>query len=51
MNPAAFADNLLAPPILFFLLGLIAVLLKSDLELPAPLSRTLSLCLLFALGF
>lgn len=51
MNPAAFAENLLAPPILFFLLGLAAVWLRSDLELPAPLPKALSLFLLFAIGF
>jgi hypothetical protein len=44
MNP------LLDPAILFFLLGASAGLLKSNLEVPAPLSRFLSLYLLMALG-
>ncbi len=43
-------QNLIQPPILFFVLGMTAVLLKSDLELPAPLPKVLSLYLLFAIG-
>lgn len=41
---------LVDPAILFFLLGAAAGLLKSNLEVPAPLSRFLSLYLLMALG-
>lgn len=43
--------NFLNPPILFFVLGLLAVLVKSDLEIPAPIPKILSLYLLFAIGF
>ena len=43
--------NLLNPPILFFFLGLAAVFVKSDLEIPAPIPKILSLYLLFAIGF
>ncbi len=43
-------QNFIQPPILFFLLGVAAALAKSDLELPAPLPRVLSLYLLFAIG-
>lgn len=43
--------NFLNPPILFFFLGLLAVLVKSDLEIPAPIPKILSLYLLFAIGF
>lgn len=43
-------QNLLQPPILFFVLGMAAVIFKSDLELPAPLPKVLSLYLLFAIG-
>jgi uncharacterized protein len=43
--------NLSNPTILFFLLGVIAVLLKSDLEIPASSSKFISLYLLFAIGF
>ncbi len=42
--------NLVDPAILFFALGAIAGLLKSNLEIPAPISRFLSLYLLMALG-
>jgi uncharacterized protein len=38
------------PAILFFVFGLCAALLKSNLEIPAPISRFLSLYLLMALG-
>lgn len=44
MNP------LLDPALLFFMLGLIAGLFRSNLDIPAPLSRFLSLYLLMALG-
>lgn len=44
MNP------LLDPALLFFVLGIAAGLLRSNLEIPAPLSRFLSLYLLMALG-
>ncbi len=44
-------QNLLTPPILFFALGMLAVLLKSDLEIPQPFPKILSLYLLFAIGF
>ncbi|CAM3658807.1 sodium-dependent bicarbonate transport family permease [Paracidovorax anthurii] len=43
-------NHLLDPAILFFVLGLAAGLLRSNLEIPAPLSRFLSLYLLMALG-
>jgi hypothetical protein len=42
--------NLLDPAILFFLFGMLAGALKSNLEIPAPISRFLSLYLLMALG-
>lgn len=43
-------DNLLSPPILFFVLGAFATLVKSDLEIPNQAARFLSLYLLFAIG-
>lgn len=46
-----FAANLLSPPILFFLLGLTAVFVRSNLELPEPVPKLLSLYLLMSLGF
>lgn len=51
MNADLISANLLNPPVLFFLLGGLAVLFKSDLELPAPIPKALSLYLLLALGF
>jgi len=44
-------SNLLNPPILFFLLGLLAVAARSDLDLPPPIPRLLSLYLLLSIGF
>ena len=42
--------NLLDPAILFFVFGVFAGLVKSNLEIPTPISRFLSLYLLMALG-
>lgn len=43
-------QNLLDPAILFFLFGLLAGALKSDLEIPPAIAKFLSLYLLMALG-
>lgn len=43
-------DILLSPPILFFFLGVVATLVKSDLEVPKPIARLLSLYLLTSIG-
>lgn len=43
-------DNLLDPAILFFALGLLAGVARSNLEIPAPITRFLSLYLLMAIG-
>lgn len=51
MDISPLITNLLNPPVLFFFLGGLAVLLRSDLELPNPLPKTLSLYLLLAIGF
>ncbi len=45
------ADNLLSPIILFFALGLIASLARSDLSIPEAAAKMLSIYLLFAIGF
>ncbi|EXX88271.1 sodium-dependent bicarbonate transport family permease, partial [Paenibacillus darwinianus] len=42
--------NLLSPIVLFFVLGLSAALLKSDLKIPSGLSEALSIYLLIAIG-
>jgi len=44
-------SNILNPPVLAFFLGMLAVWLKSDLEIPPPLPKLFSLYLLFAIGF
>jgi uncharacterized protein len=43
--------NLTNPTLLFFVLGVIATKLKSDLEIPASSSKFISLYLLFSIGF
>lgn len=43
-------DTFLDPAILFFVFGMAAGLVKSNLEIPQPISRFLSLYLLMALG-
>lgn len=43
-------QNLLDPAILFFMLGIAAGLIRSNLEIPQPIARFLSLYLLMALG-
>ncbi|MEM6327937.1 MAG: sodium-dependent bicarbonate transport family permease [Bacteroidota bacterium] len=42
--------SLLSPVVLAFVLGALAVTVKSDLEIPAPLYRALSIYLLLAIG-
>ena len=44
-------ENLTNPALLYFILGIIAVYLKSDLEIPNNSSKFISLYLLFAIGF
>ncbi|WP_320663357.1 sodium-dependent bicarbonate transport family permease [Prochlorococcus sp. MIT 1223] len=51
MEANLILQNVLSPPILFFFLGTIAVALRSDLEIPAPLPKLFSLYLLLAIGF
>jgi hypothetical protein len=51
MQSSLILQNLLTAPILFFFLGGLAVLLGSDLEIPAPLPKLFSLYLLLAIGF
>lgn len=44
-------DNLTNPALLFFILGIVSVQLKSDLEIPPNSSKFISLYLLFSIGF
>ncbi|MEO1081130.1 MAG: sodium-dependent bicarbonate transport family permease [Pseudomonadota bacterium] len=48
---SAFFANLTSPPLLFFFLGAFATIARSDLDLPNPVARAISLYLLFAIGF
>jgi len=51
MNFDLLISNLGNPAFLFFLLGILAVKFKSDLEIPANSSKFISLYLLFSIGF
>lgn len=44
-------SNLTNPTLLFFVLGIFAALVKSDLEIPESSSKFISLYLLFSIGF
>jgi hypothetical protein len=51
MDYSILISNLTNPTLLFFILGVIAALIKSDLEIPAQSSKFISLYLLFSIGF
>lgn len=51
MDSSLILQNLISPPVLFFFLGVIAVFVGSDLEIPSPLPKLFSLYLLLAIGF
>jgi uncharacterized protein len=51
MNLDFLFHDLSNPTILFFLLGIVAVLIKSDLEIPESSFKFISLYLLFSIGF
>ncbi|MBC5863581.1 sodium-dependent bicarbonate transport family permease [Flavobacterium turcicum] len=51
MNLNLLIENLTNPALLFFVLGIIAVLVKSDLQIPEGSSKFISLYLLFSIGF
>lgn len=51
MNFSLLLENLTNPALLFFVLGLLAVYIKSDLEIPPNSSKFISIYLLFAIGF
>jgi hypothetical protein len=48
---AIFLENFLSPPILFFVLGLVAGRAHSDLDISENIGRVLSLYLMMAIGF
>src|SRR6056297_4073398 len=51
MDLQLLLDNLFRSALLFFFLGLFAVQIKSDLEIPESSSKFISFYLLFAIGF
>jgi uncharacterized protein len=51
MDISLIQSNILNPPVLFFFLGMLAVFVQSDLEIPNPLPKLFSLYLLVAIGF
>ena len=51
MDFQVLISNLTNPTLLFFILGIIATIVKSDLEIPQSSSKFISLYLLFAIGF
>jgi uncharacterized protein len=51
MNYDLLIENLTNPALLFFVLGILATYLRSDLQIPANSSKFISLYLLFAIGF
>ncbi|MEQ8318028.1 MAG: sodium-dependent bicarbonate transport family permease [Phycisphaerales bacterium] len=51
MDPSALTQNLLSPPILFFALGMLATLVRSDLSVPPAIAKGLSIYLLVSIGF
>ena len=51
MSSEILISNLTNPTLLFFVLGIFAVLIKSDLEIPAQSVKFISIYLLFSIGF
>ncbi len=51
MNIDLLIENITNPALLFFMLGMLAVAVKSDLEIPPNSSKFISLYLLFSIGF
>lgn len=51
MNLDLLFENLTNPALLFFLLGILSVQLRSDLEIPKTSSKFIALYLLFSIGF
>ncbi|MGD2179906.1 sodium-dependent bicarbonate transport family permease [Lusitaniella coriacea LEGE 07167] len=51
MDSSFILSNILNPPVLFFFIGMVAVFLQSDLDIPLPRPKLFSLYLLFAIGF
>lgn len=50
MDTAILIENLISPITLAFLLGMLATLIRSDLEIPEPVIRIFAIFLLFSIG-
>ncbi len=50
MNISSLFLNFINTPVLFFFMGMLAIALKSNLEIPQPIPKFFSLYLLFAIG-
>tara|TARA_B110000046_G_scaffold39416_1_gene43400 strand:- start:829 stop:990 length:162 start_codon:yes stop_codon:yes gene_type:complete len=51
MDLSLLFENLTNPALLFFVLGILAVLLKNDLKIPKTSSNFISLYLPFSIGY
>ncbi|MBY0515443.1 MAG: sodium-dependent bicarbonate transport family permease [Bacteriovoracaceae bacterium] len=51
MNTQLLLINLTNPTLLFFVLGIVATIVKSDLEIPSQTIKFISIYLLFSIGF
>ena len=51
MNLESLTDNITNPALLFFILGIVAVQIKSDLKIPENSSKFISIYLLLSIGF
>lgn len=51
MDTGILISNLTNPTLLFFVMGIVATVVKSDLEIPPTTVKFISLYLLFAIGF
>ncbi|CAN2193162.1 Na+-dependent bicarbonate transporter superfamily [Candidatus Nanopelagicaceae bacterium] len=49
-SQSLLTSNLLSVPVLVFILGIVAALFRSDLRLPEPVYRAISIFLLFGIG-
>jgi len=50
MDTSLLLENLVSPITLAFVLGMVAALIRSDLEIPEPVIRIISIFLLFSIG-
>jgi hypothetical protein len=50
VNSAVLLENLVSPITIAFMMGMIASLIRSDLEIPEPVIRIISIYLLFSIG-